>query len=846
MNDSSGFLSRYDLIKPPFGTGGFAEVYRAYDKDLKQFVAVKMIIPGKADDPKFLGLLKDEASLTRKLDHPNIVKVYNVEFDDSNKQLAIIMQYIQGADLAKFIHKLHEQKCHIPVPLALYIISEVCQALDYAHHHAFEVNDKNEKQLLRIIHRDVSPQNIMITQEGEVKVIDFGIAKGNIIRNVSSADMQFKGKFNYASPEHFKPGKMDHRSDIFSLGAVLYEALTSEKLFDSPYTSQLYAEICEKAISQQKFESGEIPEEIERIIKKAAEREIDKRYQSAGEMSKDIDAYLIRIGSKSELRSQLRKLLAGLSFDDEKGQTPRPVTPVTPLPTPITISPAPKPPDPPTKIIAKKQRLSNIIEKSKQALVAFQPMLVRLKMIVAQTLPKLRRVELPRRAMYIFAAGAALLLPAYFLIKLFSGPAPMPHAITLQTIPPGATVIVNGKILEGVTPLTLEAGPSDTLNLQFTFHGLPDLHKTLRVAEMREAGVSLVFPINLQIASIPQNAKVLIDDSLWKQPTPAELLWEIDKPLHLELQTAGFPPLKNFAAEWLPDWEHPKMTSEVPEFWKMTPPNDQSAAWVIEGTFFKAVRLNSIPPRAEIFHGKKSMGLTNRDTLRLVPGNYSFTLRKQGYRDGLVQLKVDKNTSADPIEKSLARQIRVAATGAEAPQIVFVANEKDEPIEFRLVRSGGREERRRLTWWSEAAEYVATPAELILDCAPHRLTVAKRGYLDQTIEIDALSNHEVAVPALRKPPEGFKVEVVEAGANKPVLRGTIFYRQVFSRNRFSEGKKKFGDLDAFGTHTGALLQGDYQFKVENCPGYKDSDWSETKEPKKGKSLKLTLRRISQK
>lgn len=307
MFDVDGKIgSRYQKLYRISG-GGFGEVYKAQDQLLNTPVAIKMIGPQLVDDPKIKDMLRDEAILTRKLEaHPNIIKIYDLL--ETADQLAIVMEYIDGIDLDRFIRNCQATEGYVRSKIALHIIAEVCQALEHAHN----AKDKSTGAPLKIVHRDVSPANTMITFEGEVKVIDFGIAKAEFVARQAprTSTGLLKGKIPYMTPEHGS-SKMDRRSDLYALGAVLYETLTGAKLFDNPDLSQQLLDAQHANILPAKFESDRITPQIERIIKKAVEREAHKRYQSAQAMYEDLEALLQRFGDRrADLQRELSKIMS--------------------------------------------------------------------------------------------------------------------------------------------------------------------------------------------------------------------------------------------------------------------------------------------------------------------------------------------------------------------------------------------------------------------------------------------------------------------------------------------------------------------------------------------------------
>lgn len=228
----------------------------------------------------FLG----EAKLAAQLIHPNIVHIYDLgRIEDS---YFIAMEYVAGQDMSAIIPKIKERGIHLPVEYALKIGSSVCEALNYAHNQ----ND-TQGNPLQIVHRDVSPENIRIAWTGTVKILDFGIAKAATQMHETKAG-EIKGKLCYMSPEQVLGKDVDRRSDIFALGCVLYEALTSFKLYSGSNDLDIMNQIIDGRIYPPSYFRDEIPARAEEIIMKALQKDRKKRYQTAQEMQMDIDDFL--------------------------------------------------------------------------------------------------------------------------------------------------------------------------------------------------------------------------------------------------------------------------------------------------------------------------------------------------------------------------------------------------------------------------------------------------------------------------------------------------------------------------------------------------------------------------
>lgn len=268
-------------------TGGMAELFKAKRRGVQGFqkiVAIKKILSHLIDNEDFVTMFIDEAKLAAQLNHPNIAQIYDL--GKIEKSFYIAMEYVEGYDLRNIYKECQKKSVFMPEPLVLYVASKILSALDYAHRKkGLDMKD------LKIVHRDVSPQNILISKDGDVKLVDFGIAKAATKASQTQAGA-LKGKLLYMSPEQAWGKAIDNRSDLFSLGSVLYEGLTDKKCFlaDSEIS------ILEKVRSV-KYESindlnPSISGHTIDIVTKSLAKENEERYQSAKEMEQEIGKML--------------------------------------------------------------------------------------------------------------------------------------------------------------------------------------------------------------------------------------------------------------------------------------------------------------------------------------------------------------------------------------------------------------------------------------------------------------------------------------------------------------------------------------------------------------------------
>ena len=271
-------FGRYTLIER-LGTGGMAEVFLAKtagSKGLERLVAIKRIHGHLAADRKFTDMFIDEANLAAKLTHANIAQIFDLGKVD--EQYFIAMEYVHGRDLRALFRRHQAKRQIIPVAQACYMGLKMCEGLDYAH------NRKDYSgQELGLVHRDVSLNNLILSFDGELKIIDFGVAKA-VGRSTRTETGFVKGKIAYMSPEQLCRQPIDRRSDVFSCGIVLFEILCGQRLFSVPSLRELVQKVRQADVPGLREVNPNIPVDLEKIVLRALEKEPADRYQSAGDL----------------------------------------------------------------------------------------------------------------------------------------------------------------------------------------------------------------------------------------------------------------------------------------------------------------------------------------------------------------------------------------------------------------------------------------------------------------------------------------------------------------------------------------------------------------------------------
>lgn len=289
MSQSFESFGKYILLEK-IQTGGMAEIYLARKpgaSGVSKFVAIKRILPQFSEQNEFIEMFKDEAKIAVNLSHANIVSIH--EFGVEKAQFFIAMDYVEGRNLRQILNKMKKSNVSFSIEQVLFIIKEVAGGLDHAH----RCIDANTGKPLNIIHRDMSPQNVMVSFEGEVKIVDFGIAKAETQLDNTRAGT-LKGKFGYMSPEQAEGLTVDLRTDIFALGIVLWELLANDRLFVANNEVNTLRKVRDCQIPSLRKINPNIPPELERIVSKALAKDRNLRYQTGAAFQRELSRFLNR------------------------------------------------------------------------------------------------------------------------------------------------------------------------------------------------------------------------------------------------------------------------------------------------------------------------------------------------------------------------------------------------------------------------------------------------------------------------------------------------------------------------------------------------------------------------
>jgi len=291
----AGFPSqfgRYTLVQR-LATGGMAEVFKAKilsTHGFEKLLVIKRILPNLAADKTFVSMFIDEGKLTAQLIHPKIVQV--TDFGEENGQYFIALEFVDGFDGLALLRSAAQKHVRLPIPICMFVASEVLDALDYAHN-AMD----GEGKPMHLVHRDISPSNVFIARRGDVKLGDFGIAHAQERESKTQAGT-LKGKYGYMSPEQVTGGDLDGRSDIFAVGIVLAEMLMGKRLFSAPNDLDVLLMVRDGRLERWDKNCKEIPPALDAIVRKALAKNLDERFQTAADFRNALEDLQFKFGMR--------------------------------------------------------------------------------------------------------------------------------------------------------------------------------------------------------------------------------------------------------------------------------------------------------------------------------------------------------------------------------------------------------------------------------------------------------------------------------------------------------------------------------------------------------------------
>lgn len=641
-----------------------AEIYKAKTygaEGFEKLLAIKRILPHCSADKEFITMLIDEAKLSVLLSHANIVQVYDL--GKVGEDYFISMEFINGVNLRDIVYRCREGNRPIPPELALYIMSEICKGLDYAH----RKSDSSGKPV-GIVHRDVSPQNILISYEGEVKIVDFGIAKAAMNISHTMAGI-LKGKIAYMSPEQALGKSIDHRTDIFSVGIILYECLTGKKLFTGESQFEVLKKIRTTRITRDNLPDT-LPLALREIMAKTLAYLPKDRYASAGDLQTDLTRLLYSTYvdfTPQRVASFIRELFADelqrqQSLANARHHRERQTESLSFVPVGIqqNIVHRPDTTDPAA-------RMGPADRTPARGTVPLPP---------ERSLGRIEEAPPRLRSRMLVAAGVVIALigigAGYFEWihpRLF----PIASSGTVATVhiisqPPGADIAIDGKALHQQTPAmieNLEVERRYTVALTKTGYQRVEHHIIPTSAEPITLELAMVAAKKgtLIVNSEPAGATILINEQPTDLVTPATLKdLALDTPITITLQKASFEHFSRTitldsgepkelvatlsasstdvpAAIELPQEPvdsglkaitAPELPSETPAVQKPKGPDTTTPAAT---TSFGSLRVVTDPPGAAIYlNGKRLRQKTPATLKELAVGkSYAVRVAKEGY-----------------------------------------------------------------------------------------------------------------------------------------------------------------------------------------------------------------------
>ncbi len=486
-------FGKYTLIRK-LAVGGMAELFLALQRSMAGFeklIVVKRVLPHLAQDESFIEMLLAEARIAATLNHPNIGHIYDVGEVDG--QFYIAMEHIHGEDLRSLVRQMKKKNVTaFPLEHALAIVLGCCSGLAYAH----EKRDLDGEPM-GIVHRDVSPQNILVTFTGDVKLVDFGIAKAGRGQMEDTGSGQLKGKVPYMSPEQAQGEDLDNRSDVFSLGIMLFELCTGRRLFRGKNEMETLRKIVEDEYPQPRQLNPNLSPRLEEIILRSLEKDQRRRYQSARDMQADLEDYIrseqLKVSSLS-LGSWMQDLFRE-KLDQQK------------------------------QLLQEGRQLADVIA----AQVAEEERENTLSGAYASRVRQKPASKVP----WILLA-VVMLSAAGGLTWLLTRPPPPsqatgPGAIAITSTPPGAAIWVDGERRSERTPATLRELPLGSYSVKITSDGYAPHTERVELTEgtpSSDLSVTLRRPnasdfAVIRVRTIPAGAHVLLDGHDTGNSTPA-------------------------------------------------------------------------------------------------------------------------------------------------------------------------------------------------------------------------------------------------------------------------------------------------------------------------------------
>ncbi len=869
MNVGTTIGNKYKIEKE-LNRGGFGIIYQGTDETFGKAVAIKAVAPKLLDEAMYIDMFQQEAVNVAQLNHQNIVQVLDIKREADG--VFIIMELIDGFDLLTILKACRKADTPLPTQLGAYIIAEVCNGLHYAHNR----RNPETNEALNLVHQDISPMNIMLNRNGEIKIIDFGMANFRRQQKQKRGEVQIQGNIRYLAPEQIKQtGTIDCRTDIFALGVILFEFLTGERLIPSPNMQEIIESTLMGEYDLSRLERDDIPERLQQIAQKALQRNASNRYPSANHMYRDLMHYLILTAPAADFMNDLAAFIAEMQPElladaaNKVTDEPDSVQPHSQSEieaertehTPVVKSgeqervfafedpPSTNAPEEPSqqgseKVFAmpgtialgeeqenaneglqigplQKKEISPVfktVEAEQDSPNAFYSFVEDTDEDDQKTIIDVVRLSARthRKAIIATILTFALTLVSFTVVDTFAHMTPMgatiydfffPPAIGIVSVPAGANVYLDDKLLEETTPLALAEISPGIHKLMLSLPQYQSIVKSINVPRKGELHLSgeaqrranqpyvLRFKAQFDIVSQPGGAQITIDGVKMNQQTPATIFWDVtEKPTAIELAIPGLPRLAGLSINSIDDEEYISDN----RIWKIAKPIEGLAHYVTEGIFHKNFTINSRPKFADLYvdGSERPMGVTGvNGSLMLKIGQHSFTLKKDGYISKTFVVDINEETPA-AMNKDLLRRVRIFAKDVQSGN--------GDDLGAKLVDL--RLNQKRVTYRRK------TPVMVELLPYTYKAKLTKKGYHDLSIKISPTDKSVVAkmTPLFSE----MTVETIDAITSSPISSAEIIYRPT----ERGTSEEVLGTTNSNGRIVGKLLPGAYEVIVSKS-GY---------------------------
>ncbi len=461
--------------------GGMAEIFLGREPDGRP-VVIKRILPHLARQQNFVSMFIDEARIGSRVKHPNVVEIY--ELGQVGTDLFMVMEYLAGESVSGVLRRNEIRNTRLDVALGAFVIAEACAGLHAAH----ELCDDNGEPY-GIVHRDISPSNLFITYGGEVKVLDFGIATAHD-RISRTATGHVKGKFSYMSPEQCLGIPLDARSDLWSLGIVLYELTTQRRLFKRPNELLVLKAVTEEPIPRPRRELPQYPQFLEQIVMKALAREPSRRHGSALELREELLDAMHKLGFSADPRTELARVMSEL-FPERiaekralishlRAGTGPSSLPAAEVDENVELSQMPE--QSATQAPPKKSSVSWIVIGAVLLVAALGAAAWKLSAKPTQTRVEREATEVPVQepVVQMPVATPPVVTPPAAPDAPPPAPEPTGFVLHIESVPSGAAIELDG-VARGVTPIDLELDKAATVSLSLSLAGYVGVKQKLSI-----------------------------------------------------------------------------------------------------------------------------------------------------------------------------------------------------------------------------------------------------------------------------------------------------------------------------------------------------------------------------